>query len=96
MTHLKFEKEIAQRLNKVHELGAESSVIAVIQDISRRPVRQLSSTEEQFLGIAQAKVNNSVGEVALSLVQNATEAEEIIRAIANKYPNVVQKVLSED
>ncbi len=83
-------------MSKVNELGGESSVIAVIQDISRRPVRELSSTEKQFLGIAMAKVNNSVGEMAVSLVQNATEAEEIIRAISLKYPDAMQKVLSSE
>ena len=60
----------------------------------RQPVRELSSTEKQILGIAQAKVNNSVGEMAVSLVKNPTVAEAIIRAIASIYPDVVQKVLS--
>ncbi len=85
---------ITERLNKVHELEPESSVIAVIQDISRRPVRELSSTEEKILGIAEAK--NSVEEMAVSLIQNAMEAEAIIRAIASIYPDVMQKVLSSE
>ena len=79
-----------------HELEAESSVIAIIQDINRRPVRELSSTEEQIFSIAEAKVNKSVGKMAVPLVETATEAEEAIRAIALKYPDVVQKLLSNE
>ncbi|MGK7915604.1 MAG: hypothetical protein AB4038_08655 [Prochloraceae cyanobacterium] len=46
------------------------------------------------MGIAEAKANNSVEEMAVALVQNPTEAEEAIRAIALKSPNILQKVLS--
>ena len=38
--------------------------------------------------------NSAVGEKAISLVQNPTEAEEVIRAIASEYPDVIEKILS--
>ncbi|MGK7917650.1 MAG: hypothetical protein AB4038_19260 [Prochloraceae cyanobacterium] len=91
--------------------------LAVIQSLSRRPVTQLNSFEEQILSLAEAGVvvtsvkhmdpldstltqervknNSSVGEMAVSLVQSATDAEEIIRAISLKYPDILQKVLSD-
>ena len=108
---------IVERLNRLQPHSAEAALLAVIQSLSRRPVTELNSFEEQILGIAEAgsvhtsvkhldtlyinqlkesaNKNNSVGEMAVSLVQNPSDAEEIIRALVNKYPDLVQKVLSE-
>ena len=108
---------IVERLNRLQPHSAEPALLAVIQSLSRRPVTELNSFEEQILSLAEAgsvqtsaknldaldnnlleksdNKNDSVGEMAVSLVQNPSDAEEIIRAIALKYPDVLQKVLSD-
>ena len=40
--------------------------------------------------------NSAVGEKAISLVQNPSDAEEVIRALVSEYPDVIEKVLSSD
>ncbi len=50
---------LVERLNRIMEREPSSSVVAVIQDISRRNVTTLADIEEQYLTIAEEKLGIS-------------------------------------
>ncbi len=50
---------LVERLNRIMEREPSSSVVAVIQDISRRNVTNLEDMEELFLSIAEEKLGIS-------------------------------------